>query len=1402
MLKWCWARLPGGVISWDTYNKFKVEEERAGFKFNSFNSVIGKCVESHEHKDNIENFFVLLVSLAAAEKRNGLNGLKLARLVGIWAFELINPKREPPSNFDQGLSCWTLAADACYHMFLAFLRTMYPLPGEIRAVNLPKSLESLLVKETSYPPKKTDYQSRLIKVPKITLSVGRLSASPFVLLQRISKILSFERPEQFGSEDDFSTLYYLFQDINDVENRMSPESKRILEEITKENSIFSEHKLRIKDTPELAYDVRAKTWSKFYNHAYINPVTGEPCRPLTNYAYEAHQRKMIINASMPKAERSSLPYPDSPTLSSKKVQEKPIGSYNEFNYYYEKSTRDPRYQNIESAKDRTVTSDYKATCTLSNISIDDFFIWVWMSSLSQEQTEVSKAVFGRSTVVELQVSEGEAGRRWVVVEEVMNPKPAPMKKKEEPKEVKKPAEKKVEKVEKEDKKPVRFKETKPAILSPVPIHPPRVVSKPKDKTIHIHYDNIDPLVAAVAARLRVNQTDHETQTDNVKSVQTTTPPPKPHSISADDGNNKGTQTYNYVSAATSTEPLTPPSVPKLTTGPVLIPSASDMAEIRSIDISPGPSPSKQAQQKKPPPPHFDSYDDAIPYLNISNVSEADYSVTPISSDAAVPAKDAPLTVAKKRSGQPESPPHFAESFVTSIDTSFDRRRVVSMPVIPDKIEGVNEAERGGNLAGYRALAEDSDDEDSFTSKPVPRPMVRSHQRSQSSSQRTVSMSGNMYQPTNLSSGAREAPGAFRPLPRPTQVQDEGLFDHSSDEYTPRNMPQSIAPQARPPIPPISPASATSTNSSNSSHLRGSGYGRNPGSMPPPLTRPDQFRRDPRDPRNSREFVGDQRVRPQQGPPVMRGGMRDHRQLPRDFQHQQPGSEFDAGVGRGYQRPFFGNEGPNTNPAMPPPNRFFHDSQSESSLPRSQQAPRAPPPAPALPTVDDMIMDSGPMPGGARSKNIPLTKPARPNHSSGAPPFNPVSRHTIPTTHHTSPDDSDKGFAGYGSDSNYRYDPSERPKASPDSGFANPPSLVNQQQQHKMQQRHYSSSSGSDVASAPLGNRERSMSTTKDYGLPPPISMGGSQSDVANQPQQVPQVRHVAEIKAPQPRSSVAPSLFTDTPIKSVSNSTSTIREPTAAQRINSTSASVVSGSSTEQLSSTLPRHSEPMAAPPVVSAIHASSEPGSGSYMGSGSTMFEDRGFQDNASSKTQPISIPKLAAVLENHPDSAQTLASRSAPVGPVAHAPLNRQLSDAGASSRYTDERSAESPSSAREFTTGFVPSEAQTRELFARSPPHPAPPQHRRGVSMSSSPNFPDPSKFDPLNEQSIMRATKLNLLRPDPMPEHKFKDPVATAAAPEEAESAKSALGSSSGSKRVSRFSMAGFLEARKAKGAKK
>lgn len=1439
VLKWCWARLPGGVVTWKTYNRYKADEERAGYKYNSFTSFIDQCVESTEHRDIVENFFLLLVSLAAAEKRNGLNGFKLARLAGTWAFELINPKKEPPSNFEQGLSCWSVAAEACYHMFLAFLRTMYPRPGEMRAVNLPKTLESLLFKEATYPPK-PDYKSRLIQVPKITLSVGRLSASPFVLLQRVAKTIPFDNNVKFGNEDDFATLYYLFSDINQIENHMSPESKRILEEITKENCIFSDHKLNIKDTPSLPFDVRAKTWSKSYNHAYINAVTGEPTRPLTNYVYEDHQREMIMRSAMPKQERAPLPYPDSPTLGKRGETKPKIGTLREYDYYYKMSTKDPKYQNQETEKDRHISTDNLATCTLTTINIDDFFVWVWMSSLSQEQTEVTKALFGRSVIVELQLYDGEAGRRWVVVEEILNPKPAPMKKeKKEKKEAAKPA--KTEKPAKvKEEKPVKEKKERAVkIVSPVPVPAPRLVkmpAPPKEKVIHIRYDNIDPLVAAVAERLNISSSDHATQTDDFGTARSaTTPPPEPTSVSADFGNNKGTQTYNYVSVGISTDSLpkaaTPP--PQLSKVPNFYPSASDMAIVRSIHVSPAPSPKrKEREPERRPVRSFYSYDDsAIPYLGMANddTDEADYSIKQISSDATVkPIVDSPIVI-KKRSTKPVavSPPQSVEEFVISIDTDHDpHRRVVSMPVDHTLPLGYDLTDSESTNSGYHTREESEED---FVTRPAPAANYRMHHRSQSSlgsSQRAIPMGGFGLgvHALNISPSARESNVVRRPVQRQPQAQDESLFDSSSaEEYlTPRNMPQRIAPVNQRPLshPPPRAISPASSNSSNGSNLRGSwGYGRSnandslshpigaPRESRPISWGPGEQRRDPRDPRLQRDGP------PPPGPSSIRGGM-SARQIPRDFQHAN--SEFEGAAGRNYPRPFFSdgkNQAPGANSQSPPRNRYMHASPSDSNLqgpshgnmqhpPKEanvqQKAPRTTNP---VLSIDDMMMDSGPMPGGVRSTKLHFNKPSRPNHSSGATVFpqlaSPSNRQQVPTTYHSSPESFDKPIGRYGSDSNYRYDPNERPKASPDSGFANPPGLMNQARNHPMYRSSTGPSSGdsaSDSSTGVFDNRQRSNSNLRDYGLPPPIAKQQQHQRTSSSPEVPPhsqaslQYRPAAEIKAPQPRSSVHPQLFAESPLKSVSNSTSTLREPSAIH-LDSTVSSV-SGASTQDLSS-FPSHRGPVAAPPVLSPIHALSEPAISHHTfpaphfdhRDGSSSGHSGSDSSGSIEKTPPLNTStKLASVSEDAiPDSGKTLVGGSQP----ATSQLNRHPSEA-ASSNYSDERDSEASSGARDFETAFVPNESQTRDLLGYSPPRRRIGGENTSASRNVSPNFPDPDRFDPRNEQSILRAARLNLLGPDVT-----TDTTKDVASVEEL--TENNNNNASAGMRRSRLSMAAFLE---------
>ncbi|KAF5098942.1 hypothetical protein D0Z03_001111 [Geotrichum reessii] len=575
-------------------------------------------------------------------------------------------------------------------MFLAFLRNVYPDQNERSFVKFPRVLEQLLLKQ-AYPPKPM-YKNRLITVPKITLSVGRLSANPFVLLQRISKTIQFENPAMFPSEDDFDTLYFLFSDINEIEKRMSPESKRILEEVSKENSIFTDNALFIKDTPELPYDIRARTWSKHYNQAYIDPVTGEPHRPLTNYVYEDSQREMIMkSSSLPKAQRTTLPYPESPTLGNMKDKAIHIGTWDEVMHYYTKALGDKKKLSGETTKNRRITTDNLTTCTLSKVAIDDFFVWVWINSISPEQTEISKAQFGRSIVVELQMSDGEAGRRWVVVEEVLTPAPPPMKPKA--KEVPPPAKPKAATPKPKapkpaEKKPVRF--TEPKIVSPVPVKPTIVVHPPepqKEKTIHFHYD-IDPLVAAVAEKLKVQNVDKDTQTDKEVPILAKSRPAvnNPHAISANEGNSKGTQTYEYVDAIVS-----PPSSPKVnvTTKKRPVSSSSYVSEVQSIYVSPALEPTEPITPIEPILRTSKSYEEvmkSLPYLSTSPSRDADYMVKPIlSSD--IPDNIFETEYVQASAVEPEvipensSSPSNEDLFVPSIDTSFTpSRRVVSMPV--------------------------------------------------------------------------------------------------------------------------------------------------------------------------------------------------------------------------------------------------------------------------------------------------------------------------------------------------------------------------------------------------------------------------------------------------------------------------------------------------------------------------------------------------------------------------------------------------------------------------------------------------------------------------------------------------------------------------------------------------
>lgn len=102
IVKWCWSRIPGGVVSWPVYEGFKIGELEAGTSHNAFDTFVPLSVDSESRKNIIYDFFDLLSAIAAHGKVNGLGGRKISRLAGWWAFE----HSDTGSGFDGGYRIW------------------------------------------------------------------------------------------------------------------------------------------------------------------------------------------------------------------------------------------------------------------------------------------------------------------------------------------------------------------------------------------------------------------------------------------------------------------------------------------------------------------------------------------------------------------------------------------------------------------------------------------------------------------------------------------------------------------------------------------------------------------------------------------------------------------------------------------------------------------------------------------------------------------------------------------------------------------------------------------------------------------------------------------------------------------------------------------------------------------------------------------------------------------------------------------------------------------------------------------------------------------------------------------------------------------------------------------------
>ncbi|KAI9891026.1 MAG: hypothetical protein M1814_003377 [Vezdaea aestivalis] len=398
VLKWCWGRLPGGVVTWEAYELFKIGEQDSDMAKDSFETFMPISVDSEARREIIEDFFDLLASIAARGKRNGLGGRKLSRLAGWWAFE----HKDTGNGFDGGYKSWASAADAASHLFFAYLRSKSPGGGSgVTGIStLPMSLQSL-VQATEYPPETPSLLQS--STSKIVMVVDSVSPTPFALLRRA---------KHFEYRDDDPSLQ-MFASYQDPVNALTEECRRVLESLSKINESASTITKPLKHQQD-------ESWSRFEDLGFSGMIDE------TNQDDDGRSTRRRPGpdglSSKPQSRTQDMGRPTTPSwadfLSSGFADEPGNTGPAPLLLPPDKVLPPIDTDRVRSSQSHRHMDEENnllpgELASIAKLDLDDSFWWVWITSLAGEESAERKAVFGRCALIETSIQ----GARWLVIEE-------------------------------------------------------------------------------------------------------------------------------------------------------------------------------------------------------------------------------------------------------------------------------------------------------------------------------------------------------------------------------------------------------------------------------------------------------------------------------------------------------------------------------------------------------------------------------------------------------------------------------------------------------------------------------------------------------------------------------------------------------------------------------------------------------------------------------------------------------------------------------------------------------------------------------------------------------------------------------------------------------------------------
>jgi len=340
-----------GVVGYDSYLKFRDLEIEKMYPRKSFLELMPRCLTSPDHASLVYDMFDLISTISSNAPKNKMSCRKISKMCAIWAFDCSSNIEENDNKKYRTLS--TGIQD-----WVLKAEAMFHLSIAFIRSFAPEDED---INKSNFPISLLHVLNDNKYPPEPSTNKNMLQI-PVISLQR----------------------HYNNYDETDTTQKQKLKPWSLIENI---NELFKSDDFTILEN----------------DSNQIDPINNNKILKLSR------QQKALIKSIF--SEKSTIEtISKKMSKQSKKIMKEFTTRHSSFQAGW--NTNPVPSQKIKANGFKNSPDDY---LTWTTCYIDDFYIWTWMSSLSNEESPRQRNIFGRSLILEF---EFDAFKKWVIFEEV------------------------------------------------------------------------------------------------------------------------------------------------------------------------------------------------------------------------------------------------------------------------------------------------------------------------------------------------------------------------------------------------------------------------------------------------------------------------------------------------------------------------------------------------------------------------------------------------------------------------------------------------------------------------------------------------------------------------------------------------------------------------------------------------------------------------------------------------------------------------------------------------------------------------------------------------------------------------------------------------------------------------